>query len=39
MHSGINSMIVDSITKGLPPKVFHQYTAGMGVILYDDIQF
>ena len=33
------SMIADSLTKGLPPKVFHQHTASMGVILYEDIQF
>ena len=38
-HMGTNSMIVDSLTKGLSPKVFHQHTASMGVILYEDIQF
>ena len=38
-HIGTNSMIADSLTKGLPPKVFHQHTASMGVILYEDIQF
>ena len=38
-HIGTNSMISDSLTKGLPPKVFHQHTASMGVILYEDIQF
>ena len=38
-HIGTNSMITDSLTKGLPPKVFHQHTASMGVILYEDIQF
>ena len=32
-------MIVDEPTKGLSPKVFHQHTASMGVILYEDIQF
>ena len=32
-HIGTNSMIVDSLTKGLTPKVFHQHTARMGVIL------
>ena len=32
-------MIVDSLIKGLTPKVFHQHTASMGVILYEDIQF
>ena len=38
-HIGTNSMIVDSLTKGLSPKVFHQHTASMGVILYEDIKF
>ena len=38
-HIGTNSMIVDSLTKGLSPKVFHHHTANMGVILYKDIQF
>ena len=38
-HIGTNSMIVDSLIKGLSPKVFHQHTASMGVILYEDIQF
>ena len=38
-HIGTNSMIADSLTKGLPTKVFHQHTASMGVILYEDIQF
>ena len=38
-HIGTNSMIVDSLTKGLSPKVFHHHTASMGVILYEDIQF
>ena len=38
-HIGTNSMIADSLTKGLPPKVFHQHTTNMGVILYEDIQF
>ena len=38
-YIGTNFMITDSSTKGLPPKVFHQHTASMGVILYEDIQF
>ena len=38
-HIGTNSMIVDFLTKGLPPKVFHQHTVSMSVILYEDIQF
>ena len=32
---GTNSMIVDPLTKGLKPKVFHEHTARMGVILLD----
>ena len=38
-HIGKNSMIVDSLTKGLSLKVCHQHIASMGVILYEDIQF
>ncbi|KAH9741472.1 Integrase catalytic domain-containing protein [Citrus sinensis] len=37
-HIGTNSMIADPLTKGLPPKVFHEHTAHMGVILLEDIQ-
>ena len=37
-HIGTNSMIADPLTKGLPPKVFHEHTARMGVILLEDIQ-
>ncbi|KAM6596766.1 hypothetical protein CsatA_007290 [Cannabis sativa] len=36
-HLGTNSMIADPLTKGLPPKVFHEHTARMGVLEYDDI--
>ena len=38
-HIGTNSMIADPLTKGLPPKVFHEHTAHMGVISAQDIQF
>ena len=38
-HNGTNCMIVDSLTKGLPPKVCYQQTTSMGVILYEDIMF
>jgi len=31
-HIGTNSMIVDSLIKGLVPKVFHEYTTHMGVV-------
>ena len=36
-HIGTNSMIVDPFTKGLTPKVFHEHTTHMGVILLDDM--
>ncbi|RVW22351.1 Retrovirus-related Pol polyprotein from transposon TNT 1-94 [Vitis vinifera] len=37
-HIGTNSMIADPLTKGLPPKVFHEHTAHMGVVSFEDIQ-
>ena len=36
-HIGTNSMIADPLTKGLPPKVFHEHIAHMGVVLFDDM--
>ena len=30
-HIGTNSMIADPLTKGLPPKVFHEHITHMGV--------
>ncbi|XP_057770721.1 secreted RxLR effector protein 161-like [Salvia miltiorrhiza] len=36
-HIGTNSMIADPFTKGLPPKVFHEHVARMGVVSFDDI--
>ena len=36
-HIGSNSMIADLLTKGLTPKVFHEHTAHMGVILSYDM--
>ncbi|KAG8489197.1 hypothetical protein CXB51_017253 [Gossypium anomalum] len=36
-HIGTNSMIADPLAKGLPPKVFHEHTAHMGVTLFEDI--
>ncbi|KAL1119720.1 hypothetical protein V6Z11_D01G120200 [Gossypium hirsutum] len=36
-HIGTNSMIADPLTKGLPPKVFHEHTGHMGVTLFEDI--
>ena len=38
-HIGTNSMIVDPLTKGLPPKVFHEHTARMGVLFLDGVHF
>lgn len=35
-YLGTNSMIADPLTKGLPPKVFHEHTAHMGVIQFED---
>ena len=36
-HLGTNSMIADPLTKGLPPKVFHEHTSHMGVVQLQDI--
>ena len=38
-HIGTNSMLADPLTKGLPPKVFHEHTARMGVVFLDGVQF
>jgi len=35
-HFGTNSMIVDPLTKGLPPKVFHEHVAHMGVLQFEE---
>lgn len=35
-HLGTNSMIADPLTKALPPKVFHEHTARMGVVSCED---
>ncbi|MCH88462.1 hypothetical protein A2U01_0009351, partial [Trifolium medium] len=35
-HLGTNSMIANPLTKGLPPKVFHEHVAHMGVIQIED---
>ncbi|PKU76168.1 Retrovirus-related Pol polyprotein from transposon TNT 1-94 [Dendrobium catenatum] len=34
-HISTNFMIADPLTKGLPPKVFHEHVARMGVICFD----
>ncbi|GMI63787.1 hypothetical protein HRI_000048000 [Hibiscus trionum] len=36
-HIGTNSMIADPLTKDLPPKVFHEHTAHMSVVSFEDI--
>ncbi|XP_047318733.1 secreted RxLR effector protein 161-like [Impatiens glandulifera] len=36
-HLGTNSMIDDSLTKGLPPNVFHEHTTNMGILDMDDL--
>ena len=36
-HLGTNSMVADPLTKGLPPKVFHEHTARMGILELKDI--
>ena len=36
-HISTNSMIADPLTKGLPPKVFHEHVAQMGILSLDDI--
>ena len=33
-HNGTNSMIADPLPKGVPPKVFHEHTAHMGVVYF-----
>ena len=38
-HIGTNSMIANLLTKGLPPKMFHEYVARMSVVSLKDIQF
>jgi len=35
-YLGTNSMIVDSLTKGLLPKVFHEHVAHMGVLQFKE---
>lgn len=38
-HIDANSMIMDLLTKGLSPKVFHEHIARMGVAPIDDVYF
>ena len=36
-HISTNSMITDPLTKGLPPKVFHEHVTHMGVVHINDM--
>ena len=36
-HTSTNFMIVDPLTKGVPPKVFHKHVACMGVVHLGDM--
>ena len=36
-HIRINFVVVDLLTKGLAPKIFHEHIAHMGVVLFDDM--
>ncbi|KAJ9554358.1 hypothetical protein OSB04_018403 [Centaurea solstitialis] len=38
-HIGTNSMLADPLTKALVPKVFHEHTKNMGVVLDDTTEF
>ena len=38
-HIGTNFMIADPLTKGLPPKVFHEHIAHMSVVSLQDVSF
>ncbi len=36
-HIGINSMIVNPLTKRVIPKVFHEHAVQMGITLLEDV--
>ena len=36
-HIETNSIITDPLTKGIPPNVFHEHVAHMGVASFDDV--
>ena len=36
-HISTNSMIADPLTKGLPPKVYHEHVTHMGVVHINDM--
>lgn len=35
-HLGTNFMLADSLTKEVPPKVFHEHTAHMGISEFEE---
>ena len=36
-HIGTNSIIAVPLTKGLPPKVYHEHTTNIGIVSIDEI--
>ena len=36
-HISTNYMVVDPLTKGLPPKVFNEHVGRMGFLMLDDV--
>nr|KYP58991.1 Copia protein [Cajanus cajan] len=38
-HIHTNFMVTDPLTKGLPPKMFHEHTTHMSVMFLSDVQF
>ena len=36
-HTSTNFMIANPLTKGVPPKVFHEHVARMGVVHLSDM--
>ncbi|KAL6343958.1 hypothetical protein AAG906_027731 [Vitis piasezkii] len=36
-HTSTNFMIVDPLTKGVPPKVFHEHVVCMSVVHFGDV--
>ena len=37
-HISTNSIVVDLLTKGLLPKVFHEHVAHIGIVLFDNVR-
>ena len=36
-HISTSSMIADPLSKGLPPKIYHEHVTHMGVVHIDDV--